>query len=113
VIKGWIENGAAHQEVFDVGGDAHNGATVDEATCMPQGSGADSLCSTWSDDHFNANQHAFYYVRVLENPSCRWNTYLCNRLPIEQRPPACSDPAVPKLIQERAWTSPIWYEPHA
>ena len=113
VIKGWIETGAAHQEVFDVGGDANNGATVDEGTCVPRGSGADSLCTVWSDPAFNTNQHAFYYVRVLENPSCRWNMFLCNRLPAEQRPAACSDPEVPKSIQERAWTSPIWYAPRS
>ncbi len=113
VIKGWIENSDAHQQVFDVAGDADNGATVDESTCTPRGPGADALCTVWSDPSFNPDQHAFYYVRVLENPTCRWNTYVCNGLTADQRPPSCSDPAVPKTIQERAWTSPIWYEPGA
>jgi hypothetical protein len=111
VIKGWIEDGAAHQQVYDVAGDANNGASVDLASCTPQGAGADALCTVWTDPAFNPTQLAFYYVRVLENPSCRWNTWLCNRLSPESRPPACDDPAVPKTIQERAWTSPIWYEP--
>ncbi len=111
VVKGWIENGAAHQQVYDVAGDANNGASVDLASCTPQGSGADSLCTVWSDPAFNATQVAFYYVRVLENPTCRWNTWVCNRLAPEERPSACLDPAAPKTIQERAWTSPIWYDP--
>ena len=111
VIKGWIEDGAAHQQVFDVAGDPSNGASVDETTCVPQGPGADALCTVWTDPAFNPAQHAFYYVRVLENPTCRWSTYVCNRLPVADRPAACSDPKTPKSIQERAWTSPIWYEP--
>ena len=111
VIKGWIENGAAHQQVYDVAGNGNNGARVDLASCTPQGPGADALCTVWSDPAFNPAQLAFYYVRVLENPTCRWNTWVCNRLQPEERPPACLDPAVPKTIQERAWTSPIWYEP--
>jgi hypothetical protein len=111
IVKGWIENGEAHQEVFDVAGDAHNGASVDERTCTTSGPGFDSLCTVWTDPAFSPAQHAVYYVRVLENPSCRWNTYTCNALPPEQRQPACDDPSVPKTIQERAWTSPIWYEP--
>ena len=113
VIKGWLANGAAHQQVYDIAGDADNGAGVDLSTCAVTGSGANSLCGVWSDPDFDAAQHAFYYVRVLENPSCRWSTWLCNRLTPDQRPAACSDPAVPKTIQERAWTSPIWYEPTA
>jgi hypothetical protein len=48
---------------------------------------------------------------VLENPSCRWNAYLCNSLPVALKPPACSDATVIRTIQERAWTSPIWYTP--
>ncbi|HVN84491.1 MAG TPA: DUF3604 domain-containing protein [Candidatus Binatia bacterium] len=110
VIKGWIENGERHEQVFDVAGDPNNGATVDTTTCTPQGAGADSLCTVWSDPAFNPAQQAFYYARVIENPSCRWSTYVCNRLPIDQQPASCSDPAVAKTIQERAWTSPIWYE---
>ena len=113
VIKGWIDNGESHQQVFDVAGNPNNGATVDEGTCALQGPGADALCTVWTDPDFNAAQHAFYYVRVLENPTCRWSTYVCNRLAAADRPPACSDPKTPKSIQERAWTSPIWYEPDA
>jgi hypothetical protein len=41
--------------------------------------------------------------------ACRWSTYQCNKLPPQQRPESCSDPDVPKTIQERAWTSPVWY----
>jgi hypothetical protein len=111
VIKGWIDAGVWHQQVYDVAGDAHNGATVDLASCTPQGPGADDLCTVWSDPDFDPARRAFYYVRVLENPSCRWNAWLCNRLPAEQRPAVCDDPTAPKTIQERAWTSPIWYEP--
>jgi len=113
IIKGWIDGADAHQQVFDVAGDASNGASVDLDTCTPQGAGADALCTVWTDPAFNPAQHAFYYARVVENPSCRWSTYTCNRLPAEQRPAACSDPAVPKTIQERAWTSPIWFQPAA
>jgi Protein of unknown function (DUF3604) len=111
VIKGWTEAGIPHQQVYDVAGDANNGATVDLSTCTPVGAGADSLCTVWTDPDFNPNQQAFYYVRALENPTCRWNTWVCNRLPAGEKPPACTDPAVPKTLQERAWTSPIWYQP--
>jgi hypothetical protein len=48
---------------------------------------------------------------VLENPRCRWHTLGCNALPPAGRPASCSDPAVPRTVQERAWTSPVWYEP--
>jgi hypothetical protein len=111
VIKGWTINGEAHYAVYDVAGNADNGATVDSATCTPQGTGADSLCATWTDPDFDPARSAFYYVRVLENPTCRWNTWMCNRLAPDERPPSCTDPTVPKVIQERAWTSPIWYVP--
>lgn len=109
VVKGWLQSNELHYEVFEVAGDANNGASVDLDTCTPQGSGSDSLCTVWTDPHFDPNQLAYYYVRVLENPTCRWTTYTCNRLAADQRPAACSDPNVPKTIQERAWTSPIWY----
>jgi hypothetical protein len=109
VVKGWLQGQELRYQVFDVAGDPANGAGVDLETCIPQGTGFDSLCTVWSDPNFDPTQPAYYYVRVLENPSCRWTAYTCNRLPPQERPAACSDPAVPKTLQERAWTSPIWY----
>jgi hypothetical protein len=110
IVKGWLdEEGRFHQEVFDVAGSA-NGASVDPNTCMPRGVGHNSLCTVWTDPSFDAAQRSIYYLRVLENPSCRWNQLQCLSLPAEDRPPSCSDPSVPTTIQERLWTSPIWYE---
>ncbi len=118
MVKGWVDaSGVAQEKVFDIAGDAQNGASVDLATCEPQGPGFDSLCTVWQDPEFDASQRAFYYARVLENPSCRWSTRECNGLGVD-----CSNPAsvpaslagccsAPKTIQERAWTSPIWYRP--
>jgi hypothetical protein len=111
IVKGWVTNGVAWQKVFDVAGDPNDGAGVDLATCTPSGKGADSLCATWTDPEFRATDRAFYYARVIEDPTCRWSTIRCNELAPAERPPTCSDPNVPKTIQERAWTSPIWYEP--
>jgi hypothetical protein len=110
VIKGWIENGEAHQQIYDVAGDPTNGASADPLTCEPRGSGHDSLCAVWTDPAFDPTQPAFYYARAVENPTCRWSTYVCNALPADQQPKACHDPAVPTTIQERAWSSPVWYE---
>ena len=111
IVKGTLVGGVAQTTVFDVAGDRKNGASVDVATCVRSGEGADSLCGTWTDPSFDPSQPAFYYVRVLENPSCRWNSYLCNALPVGSRPAPCSDPDVPRTIQERAWASPIYYIP--
>lgn len=111
MVKGWLDGDTPHLEVFDIAGDANNGATVDENTCVPSGPGADQLCTVWEDPAFDPDTYAFYYVRVLENPTCRWSTYTCNSLPVDQRPPSCTDPDLPKTVQERAWSSPIWYEP--
>ena len=86
---------------------------VDLATCEPRGTGYDALCAVWTDPSFDANQNAAYYVRAVENPSCRRSWQTCLSLPADERPAACDDPTVPKTIQERAWTSPIWYEPPA
>ena len=112
IVKGWVGNdGAYHQAIYDVAGDADNGADVDLATCTPRGVGAASLCSVWRDPDFDPARSAVYYARVLENPSCRWTTADCLAMPENERPDGCDDPRVPKTIQERAWTSPIWYEP--
>ncbi|GMV39569.1 MAG: hypothetical protein AMXMBFR64_12850 [Myxococcales bacterium] len=112
IVKGWVDaDGAGHEQVWDVAGDPTNGASVDPATCAPVGAGADSLCAVWEDPTFDPAQRALWYVRVIENPSCRYNAWECLSLPEPERPAACTDPAVTKTTQERAWTSPIWYTP--
>jgi hypothetical protein len=112
LVKAWVDSaGAIHQAVYDVAGDPDNGAGVDTATCQPHGDGFDQLCASWRDPAFDPGVAAVYYARVLENPSCRWSTRDCNGLPAADRPSSCSDPTIPATIQERAWTSPIWYQP--
>ena len=111
IIKGWIDkDGETHLKIFDVAGNALNGADVDEESCVQTGEGARRLCAVWVDQEFKPEQNAFYYVRVVENPSCRWVAYDCINEPIETRPAICSDSALEKTIQERALSSPIWYE---
>lgn len=118
IVKGWLADGATHERVFEVGGDPANGATVDETTCTASGDGFDALCDVWTDPDFDAAQPAFYYARVIENPTCRWSRYACiaagvDCASIDSTDPlyACCDPSVSHVVQERAWTSPIWYLP--
>lgn len=111
IVKGWVDAAGTPQvRVFDVAGSAGRGG-ADAATCALQGSGDMSLCAVWQDPAFVASERAFYYVRALENPTCRWSWRQCLAMPAAERPEACADPSVAKLIQERAWTSPIWYSP--
>jgi uncharacterized protein DUF3604 len=118
IVKGWVSGGESHERVYDVAGDPNSGAGLDLTTCEPP-PGADQLCSVWTDPEFDAKAPAFYYARVVENPSCRWNTWACNAHHVDCSDPAsvprelaaCCDPNVPKSVQERAWTSPIWYTP--
>jgi hypothetical protein len=120
VVKGWIENGEAKEKVFDVACSdglkvdpatnrcPGNGAAVDLSTCTPDRFKGDvELRTVWSDPGYNPKQRAFYYVRVLENPSCRWSTWdaLRNGTP--------RNPKLAPTIMERAWSSPIWVEPTA
>ena len=118
VVKGWIDGeGQTHERVYDVacsGGDAvdsamhrcpDNGARVDLATCEISGDGDAQLRAVWTDPEFDSSQRAFYYARVLENPTCRWSTWDAVRAGVPPR----SDLAA--TIQERAWSSPIQYQP--
>jgi hypothetical protein len=119
IIKGWVENGAAIEEVFDVacadGGVVDpqtqrcpdNGAEVNISDCsISAGLGATELRASWQDPEFDPDQHAFYYVRALENPSCRWSTWDAIRAGVEPRPD------MPTTLQERVWSSPIWITPN-
>ena len=119
IVKGSLEGGEGRERVYDVAGEPANGADVDLATCTPRGRGFDSLCSVWTDPDFDPASPAFYYARVVENPTCRWNTWVCNAQGVDCSTPGavpralrrCCDPDVPKTVQERAWTSPIWFAP--
>ncbi|MDP6471542.1 MAG: DUF3604 domain-containing protein [Pseudomonadales bacterium] len=113
VIKGWIEEGEEMQKVWDIAcsGDRTPGkdgkcpattASVDVESCELSGSGAAELQTTFTDPGFSPDQIAFYYVRVFENPSCRWTTALANKADVD-RP---TD--IPEKVQHRAWSSPIW-----
>ena len=113
VIKGWVDaEGQSHQAVFDVAGFSNGGgALVNLETCEPRGPGYHRLCGTFTDAGFDPDQRAVYYARVVENKSCRYSKWQCLELPEDERPAACGSPSVPKIIRERAWTSPIWYTP--
>lgn len=138
IIKGWVDaQGKTHEKVIDVAGNANNGATVNEKTCVPEGQGYTDLCGVWQDPDFDPAQPAFYYARVVENPSCRWSTLQCKSYGVDPFSENCEEQAAAQTekmddmgdifgkccikaedqpfysptIQERAWTSPVWYTP--
>lgn len=111
IIKGWIDKaGNTHHKIIEIAGNSLNGATVDEETCETEGEGEEHLCGVFVDTEFDPDEEAFYYARVVENPSCRWISYDCINQPVGEKPDVCSDSAYIKTVQERALTSPIWYE---
>ncbi len=118
IVKGWVDaKGEPRDRVIDVvwSGDRKRrangevpavGNTVDLETATYTNSiGAAELMGSWTDDQFDPDQQALYYVRVLEIPTPRWTTYDA----VHHKLPLLKD--VPGTIQERAWTSPIWYVP--
>ena len=134
IVKGWVdESGQTHEQVYEVAGDPGNGAGVNPATCTPVGAGYNELGAEWEDEGFDPDRPAFYYARVFENPTCRRTTLECLQFGVNPLadPATCAgqEAAVPGLaggvccvnedsperfqpvIQERAWTSPIWYTP--
>lgn len=114
IIKGWVDNaGQSRQRVFDIAGNPQNGATVNIKSCKQSGEGFAQLCTLWQDPDFDAKVSAVYYLRAVENPSCRYNAWQCIGLEGDKRPADCDDTSKDKakIIQERAWSSPIWYSP--
>ncbi len=119
IIKGWIDDqGNPHERIYDVavsGGrkvDATGrcktpvGNTVDVANATWTNTiGAPELIAVWKDPDFRAEQRAFYYVRVLEIPTPRWTAYDAKRFGVQPLP------GTRMTLQERAYTSPIWYTP--
>ncbi|NKB99403.1 MAG: DUF3604 domain-containing protein [Pseudomonadales bacterium] len=117
IVKAWVENGEPQQRVWDVacaddrlpdadGKCSDTAVTVDTETCTTaQDLGAAELSARFNDPTFNKDQHAFYYARVFENPTCRWTTWLANSANTE--PPNDVEP----ITQQRGWSSPIWILP--
>lgn len=151
IVKGWVEKRGTERKpvylkrerVYTVAGDPGSPlnpqASIDPASCKAWPNlGRERLCAVWKDPDFDPEQHAFYYVRVLEEPVCRYSTLWCRTWigvdPLDtdkcnsqlaalkgdkasQGAMCCSnqttDTFVQPVIQERAWTSPIWYDPAA
>lgn len=147
IVKGWVDaQGQTQERVYDVAGNsALQGDELDTATCQvnPE-AGFGELCAVWEDPDFDAALPAFYYARILENPTCRWSTFACRGGGVDPFAPQAeclaqaaaadaqalaegqlqagetpfnnccmneeNDAFMSRTIQERAWTSPIWYE---
>lgn len=114
LVKGWIEGGERQEIVYDIacGGSQidsttgkcdGNGSTVNLSDCRwDETAGSSELMTLWTDPDYSADENAFYYVRVVQNPTCRWSTYDSLRLGKSPR----SD--VTPTVTEMAWGSPIW-----
>ncbi|MFP8877556.1 MAG: DUF3604 domain-containing protein, partial [Myxococcota bacterium] len=117
VVKGWLDGeGETHEAVFDI---ACAGAAVpdpvtrrcpnrsqppDASDCSYDASRGDAqLSGFWQDPNFDPTEHAYYYVRVLQVPTCRWSSWDALRLGVPRPEDA------PAWIQERAVSSPVWY----
>lgn len=117
IIKGWLdENNLMREKIYNVSLSGNrkankdgiiepvgNTVNLDEAT-YSNSIGSTELTAVWKDPNFNKNIDAFYYVRVLEIPTPRWSTYDAVRFGVD-RPEN-----VPPTLQERAYSSPIWYD---
>ncbi len=117
MVKVWHEGGKAQEMLYDIacsdGGAVDpvsnrcpdNGASVDLSDCsISHDKGAPELKTLWQDPDFNPVMPAAYYVRVLENPTCRWSTWDALKAGVERHPD------LPSTLQERAYSSPIWYD---
>jgi hypothetical protein len=119
VIKGWLDaKGKTQEKVYDVAWSGDRKPDSKTAKLPPVGNtvnvadasynntiGAPLLFGYWKDPNFNPKERAFYYVRVIEIPTPRWTTYDAKFF--GTKPPA----QAPTAIQDRAYTSPVWYTP--
>lgn len=118
IVKGWLDDqGFTHERVYDVawsgaraptssGGLPAVGSTVDlETATWTNTIGTPELAAVWTDPDFDASEPAFYYGRILEIPTPRWTAYDAVRFGVEPLPGTVME------LQERAFTSPIWYRP--
>lgn len=120
IVKGWIDNqGKAQERIYNVAwGDADRRKLDAKGNLPPVGNTVDTtkatwtntigdpeLIAVWTDPDFDPSKHAFYYARVLEIPTPRWTLYDAVHYGIKL------GPEVPLSLQERAYTSPIWYTP--
>jgi hypothetical protein len=118
IIKGWQVRGHGREKVYDVAWSDNRKPDPQTGKLPPVGNSVDiknasytnnigdsQLSTVWTDPDFDPSLHAVYYVRVLEIPTPRWSTYDAKTLGVD--PPE----GAPATIQERAWSSPIWYTP--
>lgn len=118
VIKLWSDGSNSYEKVIDIacsdglspdaaaGRCPDNGAAVNLKDCsITPNKGAGELRVVWRDPDYKAGQRAAYYLRALENPTCRWSTW--DALKAGAQP----NPALQPILQERAWSSPIWLAP--
>lgn len=138
IVKGWVgPDGQTRAAVFDIAGSGDGPDPRADCT-FDVGTRPEQLCGVWTDPAFDPGQRAFYYVRMVEQPTCRWNTWICVDKGVDcgQLDPAtgrfdassdlagyegcCAITSEPggtvrgtnrfDLVRERAWTSPFWYD---
>jgi hypothetical protein len=118
IVKGWSKNGQSFERIYDVAWSGERkpdpvtrklppvGNTVDITQATYTNTiGAVELTTVWADPDFDPSLDAFYYARVLEIPTPRWTAYDAKRFGVQPLP------GTPMVLQERAYTSPIWYTP--
>ncbi len=119
VIKGWLDaDGKTREKVYDVALSDDRQANPETGEVPPVGNTVDvpeatydnsigdpELATVWRDPDFDPDQRAFYYVRVLQIPTPRWTAYDAAYFDIDM------PDRIPMVVQDRAYTSPIWYTP--
>ncbi len=117
VIKGWLDGGEIYERIYDVA--CSDGRAIVNRRCeRPVGNTVDLsgpnytntigdplLTAHWVDPDFDPDQRTFYYVRVIEIPKPRWTAYDAKFFGIDM------PDDVAMTVQDRAYTSPIWYSP--